>query len=262
MLRPPSTPDTTSASTRTEPYPPWEPLFPYNNLPPIPSEHLTTRAVERLLQPRPTAALDALRATRPASSLVEELSRYLVGWRGYFGFCEVPYLRPAPPRPVDPSAASRRRLEALEACAHSLRGAAPSRRRQEVGGSDRQQRPRPMADQPQPGTQHRAVQRLFRPDWPRIRRRRPCRLTPSNRRVRTRTHGGVGGAEPRGPPQSVTQIQPYPGPSRPAITSACAQKTTSAFSMTSPVAPSMALITLCVTVGRAHRNSPVARSRV
>ena len=23
--------------------------------------------------------------------LVEELSRYLVGWRGYFGFCEVPY---------------------------------------------------------------------------------------------------------------------------------------------------------------------------
>ena len=32
-------------------------------------------------------------------------------------------LRPAPPRPVDPSAASRRRLDALEACAHSLRGA-------------------------------------------------------------------------------------------------------------------------------------------
>ena len=24
--------------------------------------------------------------------LVEELSRYLVGWRGYFGFCEVPYV--------------------------------------------------------------------------------------------------------------------------------------------------------------------------
>ena len=28
----------------------------------------------------------------------------------------------------------------------------------------------------------------------------PCRLTPSNRRVRTRTHGGVGGEEPRGSP--------------------------------------------------------------
>ena len=24
--------------------------------------------------------------------LVEELSRYLVGWRGYFGFCEDPYV--------------------------------------------------------------------------------------------------------------------------------------------------------------------------
>ena len=32
--------------------------------------------------------------------------------------------------------------------------------------------------------------------------RRPCRLTPSNRRVRTRTHGGVGGEEPRGSPLS------------------------------------------------------------
>ena len=46
-------------------------------------------------------------------------------------------LCPAPPRPVDTAAASRRRLDALEACAHSLCGAAPSRRRQEAGGSDR-----------------------------------------------------------------------------------------------------------------------------
>ena len=64
MPRPPSAPDTTSASTRTEPYPSWDPLFPYNNLPPVPGEQLTTRAVERHCQ-LVTAALDALRdATR------------------------------------------------------------------------------------------------------------------------------------------------------------------------------------------------------
>ena len=68
--------------------------------------------------------------------LVEELSRYLVGWRGYFWTLRGS-LCPAPSRPVDTAAASRRRLDALEACAHSLRGAAPSRRRQEAGGSDR-----------------------------------------------------------------------------------------------------------------------------
>ena len=38
--------------------------------------------------------------------------------------------------------------------------------------------------------------------------RRPCRLTPSNRRVRTRTHGGVGGEEPRGSPLSRLRYGP------------------------------------------------------
>ena len=46
-------------------------------------------------------------------------------------------LCPAPPRPVDTAAASCRRLDALEAWEYSLRGAAPSRRRQEAGGPDR-----------------------------------------------------------------------------------------------------------------------------
>ena len=36
----------------------------------------------------------------------------------------------------------------------------------------------------------------------------PCRLTPSNRRVRTRTHGGVGGEEPRGSPLSRLRYGP------------------------------------------------------
>ncbi len=62
MPRPPSAPDTTSASTRTEPYPPWDPLFPYNNLPPVPRERLTTRAIEERCK-LATAALDTLRNT-------------------------------------------------------------------------------------------------------------------------------------------------------------------------------------------------------
>jgi hypothetical protein len=39
-------------------------------------------------------------------------------------------------------------------------------------------------------------------------------------------------------------------------------KSASGFTVTTPVAPSMLLITFCMTVGRAHRNSPVARSSV
>ena len=94
-------------------------------------------------------------------------------------------LCPGPPRPVDPAAASRRRLGALEAWAHPFRGTAPPRRPQAAGGPDREQCPRPVADQPQPGPQYRAAQRLLRPDRPRIRRRRPCRRTAVYGPVRT-----------------------------------------------------------------------------
>ena len=115
-------------------------------------------------------------------------SRYLVGWRGYFGLC--------------------RRLNALEAWAQSLRGA--------DAASASCWRPKPPAAahgswriSPQPGTHYRAAQRLLRPDRPRIRGRRPCRLTSSNRRVRTRTYGGVGGTRPRGSPLSRLRCGPF-----------------------------------------------------
>ncbi len=62
MPRPPSAPDTTSGSARTDPYPPWDPLFPYNNLPPVPRDRLTTRAIEKRCK-LATAALDTLRNT-------------------------------------------------------------------------------------------------------------------------------------------------------------------------------------------------------
>ena len=47
----------------------------------------------------------------------------------------------------------------------------------------------------------------------------PCRLTPSNRRVRTRTHGGVGGAEPQGSPLSRFALRPCRVTRRPSLRS-------------------------------------------
>ena len=139
--------------------------------------------------------------------LVAELSRYLVGWRGYFGFCEVPYVL------LRLDQWTRRRLRAVawtywKRGRTRFRGAAPPRRQQDPGGQDRWQCPWPVAGQPQPCALYRAAQRLLRPARPRFRRRRPCRLTPSNRRVRTRTHGGVGGEEPRGSPLSRLRYGP------------------------------------------------------
>ena len=58
-MRKPAT-ATRSNSTRTEPDPPWSPVFAYNNLPPIRSEQLTTPAVEARCE-LATAALHTLR---------------------------------------------------------------------------------------------------------------------------------------------------------------------------------------------------------
>ncbi len=71
-----------------------------------------------------------------------------------------------PPRPVDQAKASIHGVEAMEAREHPLRGTAPSRRRAHSGGSNRQSRPRPLADQQQPGASHCLAQRLLRRDQP------------------------------------------------------------------------------------------------
>ena len=54
---------------------------------------------QRVVSPKALARFKArvrklTRRTKRVSftRLVEELSRYLVGWRGYFGLCEVPYV--------------------------------------------------------------------------------------------------------------------------------------------------------------------------
>ena len=51
---------TRSDSNGSEPYPPWSPVFAYNNLPPVPREQLTTPAVEARCEVA-TAALQTLR---------------------------------------------------------------------------------------------------------------------------------------------------------------------------------------------------------
>src|SRR6266481_2246255 len=53
--------------------------------------------------------------------------------------------------------------------------------------------PRPVADQCQPGLAYRASERLPRRQRSAVSSCIPCRIIEPNRRVRTRTHGGVGG---------------------------------------------------------------------
>ena len=57
---------------------------------PTPQRVISPKALARLkVRVRAlTRCTQSVRLTR----LVAELSRYLIGWRGYFGFCEVPYV--------------------------------------------------------------------------------------------------------------------------------------------------------------------------
>ena len=117
------------------------------------------------------------RRTRGASlaRIVEELSRYLVGWRGYFGICETPSVL----RSLDQWVRRRlgHRLDAMEARTHPLCGAAPSRRRQGPGGSNRRKPARPLATQQQPRAHHRNPRCLPGNARPRERRQSTGRST-------------------------------------------------------------------------------------
>ena len=145
------------------------------------------------------------RRTRGQSlaQIVKELSRYLIGWRGYFGFCETPSVL----RDLDQwtqAAAARHRLEAVEARAHPLCGAATPRRRPGPGGANRRQPTRPWRLSNSPALTI-ALPNAFLASLglASLAPNRP--LNPPNRRIRTRTYGGVGGAEPRGSPLSRFQ---------------------------------------------------------
>ena len=72
---------------------------------------------------------DMTRRTRGFSlqQLIKELKPYIVGWRGYFGFCQTPRV-PHEPRSVDPSKIAFVSLAAMANQAKPLRGVTPSRR--------------------------------------------------------------------------------------------------------------------------------------
>ena len=103
---------------------------------------------------------------------------------------------------MDQAAAARRRLETMEARTHSLCRTATPRRRPGPGGTNRRQPTWPLAAQQQPRAYHRLANRLLRVARLGFRRGTASPHNPPNRRIRTRTYGGVGGAESRGSPLS------------------------------------------------------------
>ena len=130
---------------------------------------------------------------RSLAQVVKELSVYLIGWRGYFGFCQTPSVL----RALDEW--TRRRLRAI-AWKQRKRGSTrfAELRRRGVG--------RDLAAQT--GSPHGPWRLSSSPalsmampiaffgsfGLPSVANRRP--LNPPNRRIRTRTYGGVGGEEP------------------------------------------------------------------
>ncbi|MGY4284820.1 RNA-directed DNA polymerase [Bradyrhizobium sp. LM2.7] len=81
---------------------------------------------------------------RSLEQIAKELSTYLVGWRGYFGFCQNP-VGVERTRSVDQAAVARHRLEAVEAWSHPLCRTATPWRRPGSGGSNRRQPTWPLA---------------------------------------------------------------------------------------------------------------------
>ena len=137
---------------------------------------------------------------RSLAQIVKELSGYLIGWRGYFGFCETPSVL----RDLDQWI--RRRLRAIawkqwKRGTYPLCRAATPRRRPGPGGANRRQPARPLAAQQQPRAHHRAPKRLLRLARPRVPRGPQGRLI-----RRTAVYGPVctvvWEGEPRGSPLS------------------------------------------------------------
>ena len=140
------------------------------------------------------------RRTRGKSlaQIVKELSVYLIGWRGYFGFCETPSVL----RDLDQWI--RRRLRAIAwkqwkrgttrfancdaAASAGIWRRKPPAARTALGGSATAPR------SPSPCRTPSSPRSASLPSW----RTRP--LNPPNRRIRTRTYGGVGGGGREAPP--------------------------------------------------------------
>jgi hypothetical protein len=140
---------------------------------------------------------------RSLAQIVKELSVYLIGWRGYFGFCQTPSVlrsltsgsgggcAPSPGNSGSPDGLA---LPSCDAAASA--------------GIWRQQLPEaPMAlggSQSVPrSTSPCQPASLVHSDY--VPSQNPLPHNPANRRIRTRISGGVGGAEPRGSPYPASE---------------------------------------------------------
>ena len=106
---------------------------------------------------------DITRRTRGFSlqQLIKELKPYIVGWRGYFGFCQTPR-SPHKPRSVDPSKIAFVSLAAMANQAKPLRGVTPSRRSKVCRSSRSWFTNRALAHVRTSGGPASPTQRLFR----------------------------------------------------------------------------------------------------
>jgi RNA-directed DNA polymerase len=145
-------------------------------------------------------ALTRRQSGRSLEQTIDQLSVYLTGWRGYFGFCQ--------PASVwrDLDGWVRRRLRCLAwaqwRSGRALPRVAPTRAQHAAGGHHGRLGPRswPVAAQPasrSPGRlPHGRLRRTWSANPGSDRRMMPL----PNRRVRTRTHGCVGGLRSRASP--------------------------------------------------------------
>jgi hypothetical protein len=170
------------------------------------SETAPRRRIAPQALARFTSRVRALTRRTPGVSLdraIDRLSVYLTGWRGYFGFCQTASVL----RDLDGWV--RRRLRCL-AWMQWRSGRRRYRALRQHGismllaATTAAAAPRlwPMAAQPAPRSPGRLANHLLRRPWPANPGAGRRMMPPPNRRVRTRMHGGVGGARPRGFPLS------------------------------------------------------------
>jgi RNA-directed DNA polymerase len=163
-----------------------------------PRRRIAPQAVARFK----TKVRELTRRTRGRSltQIIKELSTYLIGWRGYFGFCQTPSVL----RALDEWIRRRLRAIAWKQWKHGRARFAELRRRG-VGRDLAAQLP---AARMAPGGSRTALRLTLlyplAPCGPLARLPSQCRglLNPPNRRIRTRTSGGVGGEESRDSPLS------------------------------------------------------------
>jgi RNA-directed DNA polymerase len=131
---------------------------------------------------------------RSLKQIIEELSRYLIGWRGYFGFCETPSVL----RKLEHW--TRRRLRAVPWKQWKRGRTRFAELRRRGVGRDLAASTAGSPHGPWRLSQSPALTLAF-PNaalaalgLPSLVPTKPINLP--NRRVRTRTHGGVGGAQP------------------------------------------------------------------